>query len=136
MKGYLLDTNVVSELRKQKPHGVVLVWTQGLRNEETFISAITLGELQAGVELTRTQDPTKAQEIERWVDRLAGLYEVLPMDARCFREWARLMHKKSDRLIEDAMIAATARLHDLVIATRNERDFIDFDVQIYNPFKS
>ncbi|HKT26185.1 MAG TPA: type II toxin-antitoxin system VapC family toxin [Terriglobales bacterium] len=136
MKGYLLDTNVVSELRKQKPHGAVLVWTQGLRNEETFISAITLGELQAGVELTRTQDPTKAQEIERWVDRLAGLYEVLPMDARCFREWARLMHKKSDRLIEDAMIAATARLHDLVIATRNERDFIDFDVQIYNPFKS
>jgi hypothetical protein len=58
------------------------------------------------------------------------------MDARCSREWARLIHKKSDRLIEDAMIAATARVHDLVIATRNERDFIDFDVQIYNPFKS
>lgn len=136
MKGYLLDTNVVSELRKQKPHGAVLVWIQSLRNDETFISAITLGELQAGVEMTRTQDPIKAQEIERWVDRLAGLYEVLPMDARCFREWARLMHKKSERLIEDAMIAATARLHELVIATRNERDFIDFDVQIYNPFKS
>jgi predicted nucleic acid-binding protein len=136
MKGYLLDTNVVSELRKQKPHGAVLGWIQSLRNEEAFISAITLGELQAGVELTRTQDPTKAQEIERWVDRLAGVYQVLPMDARCFREWARLMHKKSDRLIEDAMIAATARLHDLVIATRNERNFIGFDVQIYNPFKS
>ena len=136
MKGYLLDTNVVSELRKQKPHGAVLAWIQSLRSEETFISAITLGELQAGVELTRTQDPTKAREIERWVDRLAGLYEVLPMDAHCFREWGRLMHKKSERLIEDAMIAATARVHDLVITTRNERDFIEFDVQIYNPFKS
>ena len=136
MKGYLLDTNVVSELRKQKPHEAVLGWIRSLRSEETFISAITLGELQAGVELTRTQDPAKAQEIERWVDRLAGLYEVLPMDARCFREWGRLMHKKSERLIEDAMIAATARIHHLVIATRNERDFIDFDVQIYNPFKS
>lgn len=136
MKGYLLDTNLISELRKEKPHGAVLGWIQSLRSEEAFVSAITLGELQAGVELTRTQDARKAQEIERWLDRFAGLYEVLPMDARCFREWGRLMHKKSERLIEDAMIAATARIHDLVVATRNERDFIDFDVQIYNPFKS
>lgn len=58
------------------------------------------------------------------------------MNAATFREWARLMHGKADHLIEDAMIAATARLHDLVVATRNEGDFIYFNVEVVNPFKA
>lgn len=136
MKSYLLDTNIVSELRKQRPHGGVSAWIQTLHEGQAFISAVTLGEWQAGVELTRAQDSIKPQEIGRWVDRLAGSCEVLPMDTRCFREWARLMHKKSEKLIEDAMIAATARVHELIVATRNERDFLDFDVTVFNPFMS
>lgn len=134
MKRFLLDTNVVSELRKPKPHGAVVAWLQRLRDDQLFLSAVTLGELQAGIERVRPQDARKAQEIESWVDQLAASIQVLPMDALCFREWARLMNGKSDTLLEDAMIAATARIHGLTVATRNERDFEALDVSLLNPF--
>ena len=135
MNRYLLDTNVVSELRKSKPHGAVLAWIGGLQPEQLLLSAITIGELQAGIELTRSQDPGKAGDIERWLDQVVDSYQVLPMDTPCFREWARLMHGRAGQLIEDAMIAATARIHSLVVATRNERDFRQWDVKIFNPFR-
>jgi predicted nucleic acid-binding protein len=61
--------------------------------------------------------------------------QVLSMDAACFREYARLMHRRSETLSEDAMIAATARVHSLTVATRNERDFTQFDVAVLSPFK-
>jgi len=134
MNRYLLDTNVVSEVRKRKPHGAVVAWLRGLREDQVFLSAVTLGELQAGIELTRAQDADKAGEIEAWTDQLGDSYQILPMDTSCFREWARLMHGKSDRLIEDGMIAATARIHDLIVATRNEHDFTPFGVRVLNPF--
>lgn len=134
MRRFLLDTNVVSELRKPKPHGAVVAWITQLRDEQLFLSAVTLGELQAGIERTRAQDAMKAQEIESWVDRLADSVQVLPMDALCCREWARLMNGKSDTLVEDAMIAATARVHSLTVATRNERDFKALGVTLLNPF--
>lgn len=134
MKAYLLDTNVVSELRKAKPHGAVVAWFRSLREDQIFLSAVTLGELQAGVELTREQDPRKAQEIELWVDQVAGSYQILPMDSSCFREWGRLRRRKPKQLLEDGMIAATARVHDLIVATRNEQDFRNFEIQIVNPF--
>lgn len=131
---FLLDTNVVSELRKPRPHPAVVLWLRNQQDEQLFLSAVTLGELQAGIELTRRQDSQKAQEIERWLDRLEQAYQILPMDPRCFREWGRLMDRKPDHLIEDAMIAATARVYDLVVATRNERDFKHLGVRILNPF--
>lgn len=134
MKGFLLDTNVVSELRKGKPHGAVVAWLKSVPDEEIFLSAVTLGELQSGIELTRVQDAKKAQEIELWADQLANSMQVLAMDALCFREWARLMHGKPDSLSEDAMIAATARVHGLTVATRNERDFVPLSVSLLNPF--
>jgi predicted nucleic acid-binding protein len=135
VKKYLLDTNVVSEMRKQKPHGAVVAWLTDLRDEQVFLSAVTMGELQAGIELTRRQDPEKVTEIERWVDQLEASYQILPMDTASFREWGRLMHGKSDELVEDGMIAATARKHDLIVATRNEDDFKQLNVQVFNPFK-
>ena len=136
MNRYLLDTNVVSELRKPKPHGAVVAWVSELQEEQIYVSAVTFGELQAGVEITRHQDANKAQEIGQWVDRLQATMQVLSMDAACFREWGRLMHGQSDHLIEDAMIAATARTHGLVVATRNEKDFRHLGVAVVNPFKS
>ena len=131
---YLLDTNVVSELRKQRPHGGVVAWLQSIDDAQLYLSAVTLGEIQAGIELTREQDPEKANEIEAWLELLAGVYNVLPMDAATFRAWARLMHRKSDTLYEDAMIAATANVHGLTVATRNEADFHALGLEVFNPF--
>lgn len=91
---YLLDTNVVSELRKQRPHGGVVAW----------------------------------------LALVAGAYNVLPMDAATFRAWARLMHRTSETLYEDAMIAATAKVHGLTVATRNVCDFNALGLDVFNPF--
>lgn len=135
MNRYLLDTNVVSELRKPRPHGAVVAWINDQQDEQLFLSAVTLGELQAGIERVRRQVEAKAREIELWADQLAASYQVLSMDAICFREWGRMMDRKPDELLEDAMIAATARVHHLIVATRNEGDFKRFDVGIVNPFK-
>lgn len=132
---YLLDTNVVSELRKRKPHAAVLAWMDTLRPEQIFLSAVTIGELQAGAELTRKNDPAKASEIENWLRATESDFSILPMDSACFREWARLRSGKSPELIEDAMIAATARVHGLEIATRNQRDFQLLGLDSFNPFE-
>lgn len=133
---YLLDTNVVSELRRPRPHGGVVAWLQSLDDAQLHLSAVTLGEIQAGIELTREQDPDKAAEIEGWLEQVAGAWNVLPMDAATFRAWARLMHRKSDTLYEDAMIAATAQVHGLTVATRNVADFKALGMVVFNPFAS
>ncbi|HRK57029.1 MAG TPA: type II toxin-antitoxin system VapC family toxin, partial [Burkholderiaceae bacterium] len=104
---YLLDTNIISELRKPKPHGGVLAWLQAQAETHLFVSAVSIGEIQAGIELTRRQDPDKARSLEAWLDALAAQFNVLPMDAPAFRHWAKIMHRKSNTLYEDAMIAAT-----------------------------
>ena len=131
---YLLDTNVVSELRKPKPHGCVMAWLESVDDTKLYLSAVTLGEIQAGLEITREQDATKAVEIEAWLELVAASYNVLPMDAAVFRRRARLMHRTSNTLYEDAMIAATADVHGLTVVTRNVADFKSFGVTLLNPF--
>ncbi|HEY4905314.1 MAG TPA: type II toxin-antitoxin system VapC family toxin [Candidatus Sulfotelmatobacter sp.] len=132
---YLLDTNVVSELRKTKPHGAVLAWLDTLRPEQIFLSSFTLGEMQAGVEKTRQQDKIKALQIESWLEEVESLFSFLPADAACFRERARLMKHQPDSLRDDAIVAATACIHGLTVATRNEKDFQRLGVEVFNPFK-
>ena len=133
---YLLDTNVVSELRRTRPHPAVLTWIADVPGDRLFLSAVTIGEIQAGIEITREQDSQKAEELETWLSRVMGSLGVLPMDAPAFREWARLMHRKSDTLSEDTMIAATAIVHQLTVVTRNVRHFAQFGVNLLNPFES
>lgn len=133
---YLIDTNVVSELRRPRPHGAVLTWLETVDDAQLHLSAVTLAEIQAGIELTREQDPAKAAEIETWLDLVAQAYNVLPMDGLAFRQWARLMHRQSDTLYEDAMIAATAQVHHLTVVTRNITDFQAFGVALFNPFEA
>jgi hypothetical protein len=131
---YLLDKNVVSELRRVRPHGAVLAWLRDVRDEDLHVSAVTIGEIQSGIEITRERDQAKSMEIEAWLEQVAETYNVLSMDARTFRAWARLMHRRTDNLIEDAMIAATAAVHNLTVVTRNVRDFEEFGVLALNPF--
>lgn len=132
---YLLDTNVISELRRPRPHGAVVAWLEQAADEDLHLSSVTLGELQAGVEITREQDPGKAAEIEAWLDQVAQSWNIVPVDGRTFRTWARLMHRRPDPLLADALIAATALVHHLVVVTRNVRDFKVFEVATLDPFR-
>ena len=131
---YLLDTNLVSELQRPWPHGAVLAWIADVPADRLLLSAVTVGEIQAGIEITREQDRRKAESLEAWLEQVVAIYSVLPMDAAALREWARLKHRKSDSLLEDAMIAATAIVHGLTVATRNLRDFEGYSVLLLNPF--
>lgn len=131
---YLLDTNVISELRRPRPHRAVVAWLESVADEDLHLSAVTLGELQAGVEMAREQDPDKAAEIEAWIDEVAQTWNVLPLDGPSCRTWAKLMHRRPDELLADALIAATARVHHLTVVTRNVRDFAALGVETLDPF--
>lgn len=133
---YLLDTNVVSETRKAGPHGAVVAWLSEQSATDLYLSAMTIAELQQGIELTRDQNPSRAQEIETWLERiLLPSTEVLAMDSAVCRTWARLMHHRSDTLAEDAFIAATAIVHGLTVVSRNVRDFEALGIVAFNPFE-
>jgi hypothetical protein len=131
---FLLDNNVVSELRKNRAHGSVVAWRKSIPDDQLAIPAIVVGEIQAGIEITRRQDPSKGNKLEAWLNRVVTYYIVLPADGPIYREWARLIHGKPDDLSADAMIAATARIHGLIVVTRNVKDFASFGVQVFNPF--
>lgn len=130
---YLIDTNVVSELRRVRPHGAVLAWLDGVSDAQLHISAVTLGELQAGAEMTRRQDQEKADSIERWIDQLDRAWNVLPVDGGTFRIWARSFRGKAT--LEDGLIAATAFQHGLTVVTRNIKDFEPLGIETLNPFQ-
>ena len=132
---YLLDTNVVSELRRPRPDRRVLGWIEGVSHDQLYLSAVTIGEVQAGIELTREQDLAKAAELEEWVERILDTYAVLAVDAPAFREWARLMHRRSDTLMQDALIAAVAIVNRMTVVTRNVRDFEQLGVPTLDPFR-
>ncbi len=133
---YLLDTNVVSELRRRRPHGGVLAWIRDTPAERLHVSAVTIGEIQAGMEITREGDAAKAAELEAWLDEVLANYSVLPMDAAAFRTWATLMHRRSDTQMQDAMIAAVALVRRMTVVTRNARDFQPFRVRTLDPFSA
>jgi predicted nucleic acid-binding protein len=131
---FLLDTNVISELRKPRPHGAVLSWFRSYGQHSFFVPSVALYELQAGVEITRTVDPAKARELENWIDEIAATASVLNLDDVSARTAAKMIHGKPPELFEDAMIAAIALTNRLTVATRNVRDFKQFGVATVNPF--
>ena len=131
---FLLDNNVISELRKTRPHGAVIAWRRSVLLHQLAIPAVVAAEIQTGIEMTRQQDPAKAVDLELWLDSVVSYYPILPADVVIYREWARLMNGKSGDLSADAMIAATARVLRLIVVTRNVRDFEPFNVQVFNPF--
>ena len=131
---YLLDTNVISELKRVKPHGGVVAWLANVDPEQVFVSVVSFAEIQSGIEKTREQDADKAAAIEAWLDAEVDRRLILPLTLPIMRKWATLMHRRSDTLMIDALIAATALHHGLAVVTRNRKDFEPFGVLVTNPF--
>ncbi|NLS04807.1 type II toxin-antitoxin system VapC family toxin [Rhizobium sp. P32RR-XVIII] len=132
---FLLDTNIVSELRRAKPHGGVSAWLASVRNEDLAISSVSVGEIQRGVELMRERDSQRAEELAAWLDKLISSINVIALDAQCMIKWAQFMHRRSPALLADAMIAATASVYNLTVVTRDIGDFAAFPVAVFNPFE-
>ena len=133
---YLVDTNIVSETRLRRPNPAVLAWLRSTDSAELRVSAVTIGEIQNGVEALRDRDPDRARAIELWLDEaVLQHFEVLSFDGAAAREWARLMHGQPAKLSIDAMIASSALVHGLIVVTRNERDFDRLAVRTLNPFE-
>lgn len=136
MTGYLLDTNVVSEPRKGARADVgVRAWMADRRDDDLFLSVLTIGELHTGVERIRRRDPRAAGELDTWLGRLVAVHvdRILDIDLAVVRCWAALSVPDPVPVI-DGLIAATALTHGLTVVTRNVRDFRGSGVQVVNPF--
>ena len=131
----LLDTVVVSELRKKRPNAHVIAWMRGLRESEVFLSVVTLGEIERGIRKVR--DTAFAATLTQWLDDLLRLYgdRVLPVTPEIARLWGRLSAQLGHDGA-DLLVAATAVAHRLTVATRNVRHFVPTGVQVFDPFKA
>lgn len=132
---YLLDTNILSEMRRSRPHGAVVAWMMSVDVNELYIPAVVVGEIQIGIQRTMAGNPERAAELSSWLDGVIQSSRVINVDAEVFRIWGRIVSKIDSRLIVDALIAAIALRHNLTIVTRNVRDFEGFNVPVLNPFE-
>ena len=132
----LLDTNVISELRKgPRTNPRVRGWFAGVADEEVHLSVLVVGELRRGIELVRRRDARQAVSLERWLGRVVKDHatRILPVDGRVAEEWGRLTALRTASIV-DTLMAATARVHGLVLVTRNPRDVAWTGVPYLNPF--
>lgn len=133
---FLLDTNVVSEVRRRSPNPQVVAWFAAQRQEDLYLSALTVGELRQGVEGLRRRDARSAQELDRWLTGLLSAYadHVVPVSAAVADNWGRL--NVPDRLpVIDGLLAATALVHGWTFVTRNGADVARTGVRTLNPFE-
>lgn len=136
MSGWLLDTNIISEIRKGPAcHPAVAAWWQRVEEGELFLSSLTLGEIRKGIEQLRPRDPERAGRLDAWLAELAASFgdRLLPVDAAVAEAWGRLASGRSLPVI-DALLAATAHVHGLVFVTRNGADVAGLGVPLLDPF--
>jgi predicted nucleic acid-binding protein len=134
---FLLDTVVLSELRKARPSAKVVRWIKAQKAQTLFVSVVSIGEIERGISGVRKTDAAFAAELELWLEALIRLYDdhVLPVSADVARLWGRLSAKLGNDSV-DLLIAATALTHGLTIVTRNEKHFVPTGVAVVNPFES
>jgi predicted nucleic acid-binding protein len=130
---YLLDTNIVSELRRRVPHGAVVAWIKSTPADSLFLPAIVAGEIQMGIERTRKNDAEKAAQLSSWLQLLLSTSQWITPGPEVFLIWGQLV-EKAPNLLVDALVAATAIHHNMTVVTRNVRDFHHFNVPVLNPF--
>ena len=132
---FLLDTVVLSELRKTRPSRKVIQWIKAQSSDSLFISVVSIGEIERGIERARTSDAVFAAELEQWLETLMGLYadRILQVSANAARLWGRLSAKLGHDGA-DLLIAATALSHGSTVVTRNVKHFVPTGVRVFNPF--
>ena len=136
MSGCLIDTNVLSELRKeQRCDAGVRRWLEETAEEELFLSVLVLGEIRQGIERIRLRDPAQARALEKWLVRIAAEFadRLLPVDERVADQWGRLGLRQPVPML-DAFLAATALVHGLAVVSRDEEGFRHTGVPVINPF--
>ena len=133
---YLLDTNVVSELRKRdRCDENVAAWYTGVSDDELFLSVLVLGEIRRGVERIRDRDPQQCAALEQWLQDVTRRYahRILPIEERVADTWGELYYIRNVPVI-DGLLAATAKVHNLTLVTRNIQDVQGLGVVLFNPF--
>jgi toxin FitB len=133
---YLVDTNVISELRKrEKADPAVQAWFASVADEEIFLSVLTVGEIRQGVERIRRRDPAAATALDRWLDRVVEMHRdrLVPVDRLVAEEWGR-MNVPDPLPVIDGLLAATAKVTGLTLATRNVGDVERTGIDLVNPF--
>ena len=133
---YLLDTNVVSELRKRNPDPHVLAWYKSVTSAELFVSVLTIGEIRLGIERLRRKDGPQADPIEQWLRGLHVTYRdhLIDVDADVAEEWGRLNIPDPLPVI-DGLLAASAKIRGCTLVTRNTADLQRSGIALLNPFE-
>jgi predicted nucleic acid-binding protein len=134
---HLIDTNIISEVRKGAkcdPH--VANWYQSIDDADIYLSVLVVGEIRKGIERARRNNPAQARALEVWLIKVVRSFaeRILPIDQAVADEWGRMSAKRSLSTI-DALLAATAKVHEMALATRNISDVINLGVRVVNPFE-
>lgn len=134
---YLLDTNVVSEVRRRTGAQQVTAWLSSVPAEELFLSVLVLGEIRRGIERLRGRDPAQAAVFERWIDELRRRFSdrIVAVDAAVAEEWGRI-NAAAPVPVEDGLMAATANVHGMVFVTRNVADVARTGVRLLDPWEA
>jgi predicted nucleic acid-binding protein len=134
---YLIDTNIISEVRKgERCDANVARWYASVPDDALYLSVLVAGEIRKGVELLRTRDTAQARALEKWLAAVGKAFRerILPIDAAIAEEWGRMNAKRPLPVI-DGLLAATAKLHRMTLVTRNMLDMAGLDVKLVNPFE-
>jgi predicted nucleic acid-binding protein len=134
---YLIDTNIISEVRKgTKCNRHVAAWYESIADADIYLSVLVVGEIRKGIERARPNDPLRARVLEKWLTDVVKSFaeRILPIDQAVADEWGRMSTARSVSTI-DALLAATAKVNGMTLATRNVSDVVDLGVNVLNPFE-